>query len=55
MRIFLLAERYISSIEEAHPAKRSIVPHAATFFGRPQKIKLVVESSKSEAQIEVRT
>ena len=47
-RLLLLAERYVSTIEETHPAKRTILPHAASFFGRAIKIKIMTEGSKKE-------
>ena len=47
-RLLLLAERYVSTIEETHPAKRTILPHAASFHGRAIKIQIVSEGSKKE-------
>ena len=47
-RLLLLAERYVSTIEETHPAKRTILPHAGSFHGRAIKIKVITEGSKKE-------
>lgn len=40
-RLLLLAERYVSRVEEAFPTARTILPHAATFLGRPLMIEVV--------------
>ena len=47
-RLLLLAERYVSTIEQTHPAKRTILPHSASFHGRSIKIKVANESNKKE-------
>ena len=47
-RLLLLAERYVSTIEETHPAKRTIQPHAGSFHGRAIKIKIITEGSKKD-------
>ena len=47
-RLLLLAERYVSTTEETHPAKRTILPHAGSFYGRAIEIKVVTEGNKKE-------
>jgi hypothetical protein len=39
-RLLQLAERYILAIEVLFNGKRSLLPHAATFYGRPLTIKV---------------
>lgn len=54
-RLLLLAERYVSTIEETHPAKRTILPHAASFHGRAIKIKIITEGSKNDFTVNSHT
>jgi hypothetical protein len=53
-RLVVLAERYVSSVEEVHVGNRLILPHAATFHGQPIRIKILYEPRKDEFSIEVR-
>eukprot|EP00090_Calanus_glacialis_P047045 TRINITY_DN9530_c0_g1_i3.p1 TRINITY_DN9530_c0_g1~~TRINITY_DN9530_c0_g1_i3.p1 ORF type:complete len:2633 (-),score=502.34 TRINITY_DN9530_c0_g1_i3:271-7929(-) len=47
-RLLLLAEKYILSIEVLFDGKRTILPHAASFFGRPLNIRVKAESPKKD-------
>ena len=47
-RLLLMAERYIMTIEGLFDGKRSILPHGASFFGRPIVVRVRVESPKKE-------
>ena len=53
-RLIQLAERYVSSVEEAHSGNRVILPHAASFHGQPVRIKVIMEPKKDEFNIDVR-
>ena len=54
-RLLLLAEKYIMSVEVLFNGKRTILPHASTFYGRPLTIKVRVEPQKEEFDIESHT
>jgi ubiquitin carboxyl-terminal hydrolase 9/24 len=47
-RLLLLAEKYILSIEVLFDGQRTILPHGASFFGRPLTILVRVETPKRE-------
>merc|ERR1719509_372968 len=47
-RLLLLAEKYILSIEVLFDGQRTILPHGASFFGRPVTIQVRVETPKRE-------
>jgi len=47
-RLLLLAEKYILSIEGLFDGRRTILPHGASFFGRPIVIRIRVESPKKD-------
>ncbi|XP_069185948.1 ubiquitin carboxyl-terminal hydrolase 24 isoform X1 [Procambarus clarkii] len=51
-RVLLLAERYVSCIEEQHPGPRSLPPHGASFTGTPVILHVICDSSKMEINIE---
>ena len=53
-RLINLLERYVSVVEEAHPGKRQIPAHAATFLGQPLTLKVgkVNDSKKEELEIQ---
>ena len=54
-RLLHLAEKYVSSVEVLFNGKRTIPPHAATFYGRPLKVTVRVEPKKDEFQLECHT
>ena len=54
-RLLLLAEKYITSIEVLFDGKRTILPHAASFYGRPLKLQVRVESRREEFELESHT
>ena len=55
-RLLLLAEKYITSIEVLFDGKRSIVPHAASFYGRPITIQIKFElPRRDEFELESHT
>ena len=55
-RLLLLAERYITSIEMLFDGKRSILPHAASFYGRPITLTIKFESPRrDELELESHT
>ena len=47
-RLLLLAEKYINSIEVLFDGKRTIQPHAASFYGRPVTLQVRLESPRRE-------
>ena len=47
-RLLLLAEKYILSIEVLFDGQRTILPHGASFFGRPVSVQVRVETPKRE-------
>lgn len=52
-RVLVLAERYISSIEEQHPGPRSLPPHGASFTGVPIILNITCDSNKLDVKLEV--
>ena len=56
-RLLQLAEKYVSSVEVLFKGKRTIPPHAATFYGRPLKINVVrrSEPKKDDFELECHT
>ena len=53
-RLLHLAERYVSVVELAFHGKRSILPHAVTFYGRPTTLQVLYEAKKDEFEVQVR-
>lgn len=51
-RVLVLAERYISSIEEQHPGPRSLPPHGASFTGVPIILNITCDSNKLDVKLE---
>ncbi|KAG7165384.1 Ubiquitin carboxyl-terminal hydrolase 24-like 1 [Homarus americanus] len=51
-RVLVLAERYVSSIEEQHPAPRSLPPHGASFTGMPVILHVSCDSNKMDMNFE---
>lgn len=49
----MLAERYISCIEDQHPGPRSLPPHGASFTGTPVFLTLSCDTMKIELNLEV--
>lgn len=45
-RILLLAERYVTEVEQLHTDTRTLLPHGAVFWGSPIKITVTSESPK---------
>lgn len=45
-RLLLLAERYITEVENMHSEPRSLLPHGASFCGLPVKIDVACDSPK---------
>ena len=54
-RLLLLAEKYITSIEVLFDGKRTILPHAASFYGRPLTLQVRLESRREEFELESHT
>uniref|UniRef100_T1IKX5 ubiquitinyl hydrolase 1 n=1 Tax=Strigamia maritima TaxID=126957 RepID=T1IKX5_STRMM len=51
-RLLMIAERYVSTIEENHSAPRTILPHGAAFQGHPISMHVVIcEGTKQEFTI----
>ena len=53
--MLLLAEKYITSIEVLFDGKRTILPHAASFYGRPLTLQVRLESRREEFELESHT
>ncbi|KAK7081025.1 Ubiquitin carboxyl-terminal hydrolase 24 [Halocaridina rubra] len=51
-RVLVLAERYVSNIEELHPGPRSLPPHGTSFTGIPLILGVTCESNKMDIKIE---
>ncbi|KAK4305331.1 hypothetical protein Pmani_022773 [Petrolisthes manimaculis] len=51
-RVLVLAERYISCIEDQHPGPRSLPPHGASFTGTPVFLTLSCDTMKMELNLE---
>ena len=51
-RLIHLLERYVSVVEDGFHAKRQILPHAATFLGRPLVLKVTVDVKKEEFEMQ---
>ncbi|XP_071548346.1 ubiquitin carboxyl-terminal hydrolase 24-like isoform X1 [Panulirus ornatus] len=51
-RVLVLAERYVSTIEEQHPGPRSLPPHGASFTGTPVVLHVTCDSSKMDVNLE---
>lgn len=51
-RVLVLAERYVSCIEEQHPGPRSLPPHGASFTGTPVILHITCDSNKMDINIE---
>ncbi|KAI9556016.1 hypothetical protein GHT06_018579 [Daphnia sinensis] len=50
-RLLELVERYISVIEESHPAPRTILPHGLSFKGEPIGLHIKTEDSKTDIDL----
>jgi hypothetical protein len=46
-----LVEKYISVIEETHPAPRTILPHGLSFKGEPIGLHIKTEDSKTDIDL----
>ena len=51
-RLIHLLERYVSVVEDGFHGKRHILPHAATFLGRPLVLKVTVDVKKEEFEMQ---
>ena len=51
-RLIHLLERYVSVVEDGFHGKRQILPHAATFLGRPLVLKVTVDVKKEEFEMQ---
>ncbi len=52
-RLLLIAERYVTSVEELHTATRTILPHGASFQGQPLTLYCVYEAHKTDFPLKV--
>lgn len=52
-RLLELVEKYISVIEETHPAPRTILPHGLAFKGEPIGLYVKTEDSKTDIDLVV--
>lgn len=50
-RLLELVEKYVSIIEETHPAPRSILPHGLAFKGEPIGLHIRTEDSKTDIDL----
>ncbi|XP_068228806.1 LOW QUALITY PROTEIN: ubiquitin carboxyl-terminal hydrolase 24-like [Palaemon carinicauda] len=51
-RVLILAERYISNIEELHPGSRSLPPHGTSFTGTPFILTVTCDSNRMDIKLE---
>ena len=52
-RLLELVEKYISVIEETHPAPRTVLPHGLSFKGEPIGLHIKTEDSKTDIDLQV--
>ena len=52
-RLLELTEKYISTVEEAHPVPRTILPHGMSFRGESLCLHVKAEESKTEFDLQV--
>ena len=52
-RLLLIAERYITTVEELHVSPRTILPQGSSFQGTPVSLYVVSESPKMDFVIKV--
>jgi len=50
-RLLELVEKYISVIEETHPAPRTFLPHGLSFKGEPIGLHIKTEDSKTDIDL----
>ncbi|XP_064624443.1 ubiquitin carboxyl-terminal hydrolase 24-like isoform X2 [Lineus longissimus] len=51
-RLLLVAEMYVSTVEETHTTSRTILPHGASFHGEPIKLNITCDSPKMEFTVQ---